>query len=55
VEPDLLCVLGDLPAVCGCLENLITNAIKYSGRARCICVSAALHEIDNIEKKSGSA
>jgi signal transduction histidine kinase len=51
VEPDLPCVLGDLPAVCGCLENLITNAIKYSGRDRCICVSATLHEIDNYRKE----
>jgi signal transduction histidine kinase len=51
MEPDLPCVLGDLSAVCGCLENLITNAIKFSGRDHCICVSATLHEIDNHRKE----
>jgi signal transduction histidine kinase len=42
VEPYLPCVLGDLQAVCGCLENLITNAIKYSGIDRRIRISAGL-------------
>lgn len=51
VEPNLPCVLGDLSAVCGCLENLITNAIKYSGRDRRICISATLHEMDNHRKE----
>jgi len=51
VEPDLPCVRGDLSAVCGCLENLITNAIKYSERDRRIRISATLHELDNHRKE----
>jgi signal transduction histidine kinase len=47
VEPGLPCLLGDLSAVCGCLENLITNAVKYSGSARRILISATLHQIDH--------
>ena len=39
IEPDLPLVMGDMFAVCGCLENLITNAIKYGGADRRICVS----------------
>ena len=45
VEPDLPEVLGDMFAACGCLENLITNAIKYGGADRRICVSAGLHTL----------
>ena len=44
VEPDLPPVLGDLFAVCGCVENLITNAIKYGGADRRIYVLAALRQ-----------
>ena len=40
VEPDLPGVMGDMLAVCGCLENLITNAIKYGGAERRIYLSA---------------
>jgi two-component system, OmpR family, sensor histidine kinase SenX3 len=40
VEPDLPCVIGDFLAVCGCLENLITNAIKYGGTDRRIRIRA---------------
>ena len=40
IEPGLPFVLGDLLAVCGCLENLITNAIKYGGIDRRIRISA---------------
>lgn len=41
-EPHLPPVLGDMLAVCGCLENLITNAIKYGGSARSISLSTNL-------------
>jgi signal transduction histidine kinase len=51
VEPDLPCVLGDLSAVCGCLENLVTNALKYSGRDGRIRISAGVHKTDNFEKE----
>ena len=47
VAPDLPCVLGDLFAVCGCLENLITNAIKYSGIDRRIRIAASLQPTEN--------
>lgn len=47
VEPYLPWVVGDLRAVCGCLENLITNAIKYSGIDRRIRVSARLETTES--------
>jgi two-component system phosphate regulon sensor histidine kinase PhoR len=40
VEPELPCVCGDLYALCSCLENLITNAVKYSGKDRDVSISA---------------
>lgn len=45
-EPGLPCVLSDLSAVCACLQNLITNAIKYGGEDRWICLSATCHEAE---------
>ena len=42
VDSGLPYVLGDLRAVCSCLENLITNAIKYGGSDRRIGLSASL-------------
>ena len=47
IEPGLPRVAGDLYAVCGCLENLITNAAKFSRGDRRICVSAALRQTEN--------
>ena len=47
VEPHLPSVLGDMFAVCGCLENLITNAMKYGGADRRIFLSASLRNIEN--------
>ena len=47
IQPGLPCVLGDLRAVCSCLENLITNAIKYSGSDRRIRISAGLEATEN--------
>jgi len=47
VEPDLPCVLGDMFAACGCLENLITNAAKYGGLDRRILLSATLHNLED--------
>jgi len=51
VEPDLPCVIGDLPAVCGCLENLITNAIKYGGTDRRVRIRAQRESKENGEKE----
>jgi len=42
VDPKVSRVLGDPLAVCGCLENLVTNAVKYSRGDRRIHISAAL-------------
>lgn len=42
VEPGLPPVLVDMIAVRGCLENLITNAVKYGGSERHIYLTAAL-------------
>jgi signal transduction histidine kinase len=49
VEPDLPCVIGDLAAICGCLENLITNAIKYGGTDRRIRIRAQRESKENGE------
>jgi two-component system, OmpR family, sensor histidine kinase SenX3 len=47
IEPGLPRVSGDLFAVCGCLENLLTNAAKYSRKDRRICLSATLQQSDH--------
>ena len=44
VEPNLPRILGDLPALSRCLQNLITNALKYGGEQRWIGVQARLTE-----------
>ncbi|HYA63544.1 MAG TPA: ATP-binding protein, partial [Candidatus Sulfotelmatobacter sp.] len=40
VEPDLPMVTGDLAAISQCLQNLVGNAVKYSGTSRWIAVHA---------------
>lgn len=40
ISTDLPQVMGDLPAVSQCLQNLIVNAIKYSGDSRWIGIRA---------------
>jgi signal transduction histidine kinase len=40
ISPGLPKVAGDLPALSQCLQNLITNALKYGGRGRWIAVRA---------------
>ncbi len=42
VEPNLPCVLGDVSALSQCLENLVGNAIKYSGQSRSVQIHAFL-------------
>ena len=44
IEPGLPPVMGDWFAACGCLENLITNAIKYGGPDHRIYLGAALRK-----------
>jgi signal transduction histidine kinase len=46
-QPDLPCISGDLYAICSCLENLVTNAIKYSDKDRHICISAVHHRTES--------
>jgi signal transduction histidine kinase len=42
IEPNLPLVDGDLSAIASCLQNLLVNAVKYSGDSRRIRVSAKL-------------
>ena len=44
VEPNLPQILGDLPALSKCLQNLITNALKYGSEQRWIGIQARLTE-----------
>ncbi len=41
IEPGLPEIMGDLPALSQCLQNLIVNAVKYGGEARWIGIRAA--------------
>ncbi len=49
VEPGLPPVLGDVDALSQCLQNLIVNAVKYSGESRWIGLRATIAE--NASKK----
>jgi signal transduction histidine kinase len=51
VPVELPKVMGDLSGVTQCLQNLIGNAIKYSGRSSWIGISAALHDAKNDSKE----
>jgi signal transduction histidine kinase len=51
VQGGLPYVMGDLSAISQCLQNLISNAVKYSGRNRWIGISASLHEAKNHHKE----
>ena len=42
VTPNLPDIMGDRAALAHCLQNLITNAVKYGGRERWVGVQAAL-------------
>jgi signal transduction histidine kinase len=44
IQPKLPQVVVDVPALSQCLQNLITNAIKYSGASRWIGIDAASTE-----------
>jgi signal transduction histidine kinase len=51
VQAGLPYVMGDLSALSQCLQNLILNAVKYSGRNRWIRISASIHETENHHKE----
>jgi signal transduction histidine kinase len=44
IAPNLPPIVGDLPALSHCLQNLITNAVKYGGDARWIGITASARE-----------
>ncbi|HXC31893.1 MAG TPA: HAMP domain-containing sensor histidine kinase [Verrucomicrobiae bacterium] len=44
VDPNLPQVVGDLPALSQCVQNLITNALKYGSEQRWIGIQARLAE-----------
>jgi signal transduction histidine kinase len=47
IQEGLPFITGDLRALSHCLQNLIANAVKYSGKSRWIGVSASFHEMPN--------
>ena len=51
VQPGLPNVMGDLPGLTQCLQNLIVNAFKYGGRNGSVRISAWLHEAKNDSKE----
>ena len=44
IEPDLPQITGDLAALSQCLQNLITNALKYGGAQQWIGIRAAVND-----------
>jgi signal transduction histidine kinase len=44
IEQGLPSVMGDLRALSHCLQNLIANSVKYSGKSRWIGISASYHD-----------
>jgi len=51
IEPDLPPVSGDLSAVCVCLRNLISNALKYGGQERWVGLSVTRHATENHDQE----
>jgi signal transduction histidine kinase len=51
VDTELPCVMGDLSALSQCLQNLIVNAVKYSGEGRWIGIRAFVHSADRSSKE----
>jgi signal transduction histidine kinase len=44
IEPNLPRIVGDLPALSQCVQNLITNALKYGSEQKWIGIQARLNE-----------
>jgi signal transduction histidine kinase len=51
IEPNMPCVLGDLPAISQCLQNLVSNAVKYSGKSGWVGIFASAHEVKGQQKE----
>jgi signal transduction histidine kinase len=47
IQSGLPDVMGDLSAISQCIQNLILNAVKYSGKSRWIGISASVQELKN--------
>jgi signal transduction histidine kinase len=47
LEAGLPLIMGDLHAISHCLQNLIANSVKYSGKSRWIGISASSHYAGN--------
>jgi len=45
IEAELSPVMGDLNAIASCLQNLLVNAVKYSGESRSIRITAKRAQI----------
>lgn len=51
IQPGLPALSGDLSLLSQCLQNLIENAVKYSGQSRWVGVSALVGEGSNAGQK----
>jgi len=51
VQEGLPNVMGNLPALSHCMQNLITNAVKYSGKNRWIGISASVHDVKTNQRE----
>jgi two-component system sensor histidine kinase VicK len=45
IEAELPPVKGDQSAIASCLQNLLVNAVKYSGESRRICITAKRSQV----------
>jgi len=50
LDPDVPLVMGDQGALVQCVQNLITNAVKYGGEQRWIAIFVTLGENSRREK-----
>lgn len=46
VEPDLPAVMGDLSAICQCVQNLVLNAVKYGGNHPAVAIRALRGKVE---------
>jgi len=51
IQEGLPNVMGDLPAISQCMQNLIVNAVKYSGKNHWIGISASVHDVKTNQRE----
>jgi signal transduction histidine kinase len=51
IDAELPCAVGDMSALSQCLQNLLINAVKYSGRSRWIGVKAFVSDSEGHKGK----